>query len=250
VKIKRVPGYPKTDRKIILEVDSLSVVAQNRDEQTSILEGVSFQVEQGKVQSLIGPSGSGKTITALALLGLLPENLRRTGGKIIFNGRSVGKGQDVEFSKLRGRKITMIFQEAQASLNPVFQIGKQLTDVIRQNQRISQKYVRNQAINILAEVGFSDPLLLLHRYPHQLSGGMAQRVLIALALSCRPAILIADEPTTALDATTQIQVLKLLKRLQQKHQFAMLLISHDMKVVTAMSDSIAKFEHGTIVGHS
>ena len=241
------PLNTEFDRKIILEVDSLSVVAQNQDGQKNVLDEVSFKIEQGKVQSLIGPSGSGKTMIALALLGLLPENIKQTSGNILFDGHSVGKGLDFAFSDLRGKKITMIFQEPQASLNPVFRIGTQLIDVIQINQQISKKKAQIEAINILEEVGLPDSHSVYRQYPHQLSGGMAQRVLIALALSCYPLLLIADEPTTALDAATQIQILKLLKKLQDKHHFAMLLISHDMQVVAAMADSIVELNNGKIV---
>lgn len=236
------------DQSLILRVESLSVKALKQEQEKSILSDVSFHIKRGQVKALIGSSGSGKTMIALAILGLLPENILQTAGKMVFNGSTVGKGLDYEHAELRGKKISMIFQEPQASLNPVFKIGTQLRDVIRRNQSVSKKEARVEAIRMLGEVGLAQAAQLYHQYPHQLSGGMAQRVLIALALSCQPSLLIADEPTTSLDATTQIQILRLLKRLQEKHKFAILLISHDLQVVEAMADSIVRLENGKIMG--
>ena len=231
----------------LLLIENLSVQANHHGKQIPILDNVSFNIKHGEVKALIGPSGSGKTMTAFAILGLLPEHVFQDNGRIIFKDKVVGRKQDVDFYELRGKQISMIFQEPHASLNPVFKVGKQILNVFLANQDVSKQQARLGVLGILENVGLSEPEIIYNKYPHQLSGGMAQRVLIALALSCQPALLIADEPTTSLDATTQIIILKLLKELQQQHGFSMMLISHDKKVVNEMSDSIIKIDKGKLV---
>jgi len=211
------------------------------------LQKVSFELQRGETLALVGESGSGKTITALAILGLLPQAANQNNGEICFAGKQLDCRNKKSFDSVRGSQIATIFQEPAAALNPVFQVGKQILDVIRTHQNVSRGIAKERVIEIFEQVSLPDPNRVYRSYPHQLSGGMAQRVMIAMALSCAPKLIIADEPTTALDVTTQLQILKLISNLQKEHGFALLLISHDINVVAQLADSIAVMRAGEII---
>ncbi len=196
------------------------------------VDGVSFDVYPNETIGLVGESGCGKTVTGLAIMGLIPAPPGRiAGGTIELEGRNLGALQERELRGIRGREIAMIFQEPMTALNPVFTIGSQMGDVLRRYRGLSRRQSRSAAIELLAKVGIPAPGARIDEYPHQLSGGMRQRVVIAMALSCDPKLIVADEPTTALDVTTQAQVLEQIVRLQQEFHLAMLLVTHDLGVV-------------------
>jgi len=231
---------------ILLKVEDLSIKASLPDRSFYVQQNISFEIEKNSIVAITGSSASGKTITALSLLGLLPGSMQQVGGTISFDGKQYGEGTDNALADLRGGKIAMIFQEPQASLNPVIKVGQQVFDVIKQHNSLPSGEIKNKALEILNEVGLSNAEYIFNMYPHQLSGGMAQRVLIAMALSCKPLLLIADEPTTSLDATTQVQIIRLLKELQKKRQFSILLISHDLRLVSTLADRVLLLENGKI----
>jgi oligopeptide/dipeptide ABC transporter ATP-binding protein len=196
------------------------------------VNGVSFDIETGETLGLVGESGCGKTVTGLALLGLIPSPPGRiAGGSIQLEGRELTTLNESELRKVRGSEISMIFQEPMTALNPVFRIGNQMVDVLQRHQGLTRRQARRAAIEMLAKVGISDPDKRIDEYPHKLSGGMRQRVMIAMALSCGPKLLVADEPTTALDVTTQAQVIEQIVKLQSEFGMAMVLITHDLGVV-------------------
>jgi oligopeptide/dipeptide ABC transporter ATP-binding protein len=196
------------------------------------VDDTSFSVNAGETLGLVGESGCGKTVTGLALLGLIPSPPGRiVSGSIEFMGRDLAKIDEQEFRNLRGRDIAMIFQEPMTALNPVFRIGSQMRDILMRHQKLSRRQSHAAAIELLAKVGISAPEKRIDDYPHELSGGMRQRVMIAMALSCGPKLLVADEPTTALDVTMQAQVLELIVDLQRQFGMAMILITHDLGVV-------------------
>lgn len=231
----------------LLRIQNLSVVFKQPRLTFLVLQKVSFELQQGRTLALLGESGSGKTMTALALLGLLPPTLEQIDGEICFAGIKLDCRNKKSFSRVLGSQIATIFQEPAAALNPVFQVGKQISEVIRTHQNVSRKAAKDRVMQVFGQVSLSDPGWVYGAYPHQLSGGMAQRVMIAMALSCAPRLIIADEPTTALDVTTQIQILQLISDLQREHGFALLLISHDINVVAQLADSIAVMRAGRII---
>ncbi|MFQ6112482.1 MAG: ABC transporter ATP-binding protein [bacterium] len=237
----------KLQKPTLLDVRNLTVRFDQPVHGFFAIQDVCFNMQFGETLALVGESGSGKTMTALALLNLLPKRARLLSGEIKFMEKRVAEKGDFSFEQLRGKHIAMIFQEAQAALNPVFHVGTQMTDVIQTHLKLPVKAAKYRAIELLENVGFTNPNLVFRSYPHQLSGGMAQRVMIATALSCTPQLIIADEPTTAVDVTTQNQLLNLIKDLQREHHFALLLISHDMGVVTALADSIIVMKAGKII---
>ncbi len=216
----------------LLKVTDLSVEFDTDQGVIRAVDETSFTISQGETIGLVGESGCGKTVTGLALLGLIPMPPGRiAGGSIEFMGRDLAKMQDAEFRGLRGRDIAMIFQEPMTALNPVFRIGSQMRDILQRHQNLTRRQAHAAAIEMLDKVGIPAPAERISDYPHQLSGGMRQRVMIAMALSCGPKLLVADEPTTALDVTTQAQVMELIVELQQEFGMAMLLITHDLGVV-------------------
>jgi len=211
---------------------------------------LSFDILAGKTVALVGESGSGKTITALTLLGLLPKSARRVGGEIWCCGDRLTKDNlnaEVDCTHLRGKTIATIFQDAHSALNPVFRVGRQIQDVVLTHFRLSAKMAKRETIKMLEKVGLARAEQVFDAYPHQLSGGMAQRVMIAMALCCRPRIIIADEPTSALDVTTQNQILKLIGNLQADYQFGLLLISHDLDVVSKLAEWTVVLRSGEMV---
>ena len=211
------------------------------------MDGISFSVDPGHTLGLVGESGCGKTMTALSILRLTPPSGRIVGGEIVFDGRKLLTLSDEEMRRIRGNKIAMIFQEPMSSLNPVFTVGNQIAEAVRLHQGLSRRAAREKAIEMLKLVEIPEPERRVDDYPHQLSGGMRQRVMIGMALSCQPRLLIADEPTTALDVTIQAQILNLLASLQQRLGMAMILVTHDLGVVAERADEVAIMYAGRIV---
>ena len=216
----------------LLSIEDLVVEFRADGGAIRAVDGLTLAVSPGERVGLVGESGCGKSVTALALLGLVPSPPGRiAGGRVLFDGRDLTALPEAEMRRVRGAGIAMIFQEPMTALNPVFTIGSQMTEVLRRQRRLSAKAARADAIEWLDRVGIPDPGKRLDNYPHELSGGMRQRVMIAMALSCRPKLLIADEPTTALDVTIQAQVLELMRSLTEETGAAMILITHDLGVV-------------------
>ena len=212
------------------------------------VKGVSFDVHKGETLAIVGESGSGKSVTARTIMGMLPDKAQLgKNTRINFNGRDLAKYAELELMKIRGDQITMIFQEPLTSLNPVYRIGDQVAEIITTHRNLSKKEVKAEVIRLLTEVQIPDPEARYGQYPHQLSGGQRQRVMIAMALANEPDILIADEPTTALDVTVQAEILALLKDLQVKHGMAIILITHDLTVVRHTSDRVCVMRYGEIV---
>ena len=233
----------------ILEVKDLVVEFRTDRGTVKAVNGVNFDVYKGKTVGIVGESGSGKSVTALAIMGLIPNPPGRVAsGQILFNGKSLLNLDPGDMRKIRGNKIAMIFQEPMTSLNPVFTIGNQIEEVLELHQtQLSSKERHLKAIEMLRLVGIPSPEKRVQEYPHQLSGGMRQRVMIAIALSCEPDILIADEPTTALDVTIQAQILELMKKLQKELGMGIILITHDLGVVAETCDDVAVMYCGQIV---
>jgi peptide/nickel transport system ATP-binding protein len=222
----------------LLEVKSLSTSFFTEDGEVRVVDGVSFAVEPGKLMGLVGESGSGKTVSVLSIMRLLPETARITGGEVIFEGKDLLKLSEPAMREVRGARIAMIFQEPMTSLNPVFTIGNQIGEAIRLHQHASRGATRARVIEALRMVGIADPERRIDDYPHQLSGGMRQRVMIAMALACEPRLLIADEPTTALDVTIQAQILDLIRELQSRLKLAVILVTHDLGIVAEYADDV------------
>lgn len=232
----------------LLTVEDLCVEFKTDKGIARAIDGVSLNVNAGETLGLVGESGSGKSVTSLAIMGLIPQPPGRiVSGDIRFNGQSLTKLSQGAYRKLRGREIAMIFQEPMTALNPVFTVGSQICDVLRRHMGLSRKAARARSIELLDEVGIPAPDKRVDEYPHQLSGGMRQRVVIAMALSCDPKLLIADEPTTALDVTIQAQVLELIAKLSKDHGTATILITHDLGVVAEVCDRAAVMYCGRIV---
>ncbi|MEP7133387.1 MAG: ABC transporter ATP-binding protein [Chloroflexota bacterium] len=210
------------------------------------LNGISFDVQPGEIFGLVGETGCGKTVTGLSVLRLLPKSARITNGVILFNEKDLLKVPLKEMETLRGHDIAMIFQDPSSSLNPVFTIGSQMERVLRQHMQMNAKDAQTRAAEMLTKVGLPDVQRMLAAYPHQLSGGQQQRVMIAMALSCNPRLLIADEPTTALDVTIQAQILRLLRDLQEQFEFSVILITHNLGVVAQTCDRLAVLYAGRV----
>ena len=211
------------------------------------LNGVSFSMNEGEVLGIVGESGSGKSVTAYSIMGLTAYPGKLIGGTIYFNGHQIEKMSEKEMRKIRGNEVSIIFQDPMTSLNPVYTIGNQITEVIRLHTGKSKKEAYDRAEELLELVGINEPTKRLKQYPHELSGGMRQRVMIAIALACEPKLLIADEPTTALDVTIQAQILELMQELRQKLGMSIIMITHDLGVVASMCERIAVMYAGHIV---
>ncbi|GHA83847.1 MULTISPECIES: ABC transporter ATP-binding protein [Streptomyces] len=223
----------------LLNVDQLSVTFGGRGRKDSIaVDGVSFTVDQGQVVGLVGESGCGKSVTSLALMGLLPEKGVKVGGRVEFDGQDLLTISRRKLRDMRGSQLAMIFQDPLSSLNPVIPIGIQVTEILQRHRGLKGEAARKEAADLLDRVGIPDPRRRLKEYPHQLSGGMRQRALIAMAVACAPRLLIADEPTTALDVTIQAQILELLKELVDQEGTALLMITHDLGVVAGICDEV------------
>jgi oligopeptide/dipeptide ABC transporter ATP-binding protein len=225
---------------ILLSLKNLSVTFFTEEGQVRAVQDVSFDIPRGKTFALVGESGCGKSVTSLAIMRLIPSPPGEiTSGSIEFDGKNLLKLPESDMQHIRGNKIGMIFQEPMTSLNPVFTIGDQIVEAITLHQKKTYEEAWVEAVEILRQVGIADPQQRVGEYPHQLSGGMRQRVMIAMAMSCRPALLIADEPTTALDVTIQAQILDLISELQKKNNMSVLLITHDLGVVAERADEVA-----------
>jgi oligopeptide/dipeptide ABC transporter ATP-binding protein len=232
----------------LLQVKDLRTSFFTPEGEVRAIDGVSFEIDEGKTLGLVGESGCGKSVTSLSIMRLIPSPPGKiVGGEILYRGRDLLKLNNEEMRKIRGNEISMIFQEPMTSLNPVFTVGNQIGEAIRLHQGLGKRETRAKTIEMLRLVKIADPETRVDAYPHQLSGGMRQRVMIAMALSCNPSLLIADEPTTALDVTIQAQILELMKELQQKIGMALLLITHDLGVVAEQADDVAIMYAGKIV---
>ena len=211
------------------------------------LNGVSFSMEEGEVLGIVGESGSGKSVTAYSIMGLTAYPGKLVGGTVRFNGHEIEKMTEKEFRKIRGNEVSIIFQDPMTSLNPVYTIGNQIVEVILLHTNKTKKEAYERAKELLELVGINEPTKRLKQYPHELSGGMRQRVMIAIALACEPKLLIADEPTTALDVTIQAQILELMQELRKKLGMSIIMITHDLGVVASMCEKIAVMYAGHIV---
>jgi peptide/nickel transport system ATP-binding protein len=232
---------------VILEVDGLNVDIATPRGALHAVRDISFSVKRGETLCLVGESGCGKSMTSLAIMDLLPKAATRKARGIAFAGEDLGKASRKRINALRGDRMAMIFQEPMTALNPAYTIGNQLTEAYRQHRNASEAEARERAVHLLGKVGIASAAQRLGQYPHQLSGGLRQRVMIAMALMCGPDLLIADEPTTALDVTIQAQILHLLADLQRELGIAMVLITHDLGIVARIADRVAVMYAGQIV---
>jgi oligopeptide/dipeptide ABC transporter ATP-binding protein len=232
---------------VLLQIRDLRTSFYTHDGVVKAVDGVSFEVRRGEILGLVGESGCGKSVTSLSILRLVAPPGRIDGGEILFEGRNLLDLSTTEMTQMRGDRISMIFQQPTSSLNPVFKVGDQIAEVLQIHQGLSKKEGRERAVELMAQVGIPDPQRRVKAYPHEMSGGMAQRVMIAMALASKPDLLIADEPTTALDVTIQAQILDLMRNLQREYNAAIILITHDLGVVAEMADRIAVMYAGQIV---
>jgi ABC-type dipeptide/oligopeptide/nickel transport system ATPase component len=232
----------------VLEVNDLKTHFFTREGVVQAVDGISFSLEKGKTLGIVGESGCGKSVTALSIMGLIPKPPAKiVSGEVLFDGKDLTKLSEGEMQHIRGNEVAMIFQDPMTSLNPTLKIGTQITETILAHRDVSKQEARKRAVDLLKEVGIPRAAERLDDYPHRFSGGMRQRVMIAIALSCSPRLLIADEPTTALDVTIQAQILDLLDALRQQHDMAMILITHDMGVVAETADDVMIMYAGQIV---
>src|SRR2546427_11997240 len=234
----------------LLEVKNLHTYFQTREGLVRAVDGGSFYLDRGELLGLVGESGCGKSMTALSVMRLVPPPGKIAAGEILFEVRNLLKLSNREMRDVRGNDIAMIFQDPMTSLNPVFTVGEQIAEALRFHRRLSRRDARAGAIAAMREVSIPDPELRVNDYPHQLSGGMRQRVMMAMALACDPKLLIADEPTTALDVTIQAQILELLNHLRKTRELAILLITHDLGIVAEVADRVAVMYTGKIVEES
>jgi oligopeptide/dipeptide ABC transporter ATP-binding protein len=234
----------------LLEVNDLRTHFPTRAGLVRAVDGVSFHLDRGELLGLVGESGCGKSMTALSVMRLISPPGRIVGGEVLFDGKDLLGLSDAAMRQMRGDDIAMIFQDPMTSLNPVYTVGEQIAEALRLHRKMSRKEARLATIEAMREVAIPDPARRLDDYPHQLSGGMRQRVMIAMALACNPKLLIADEPTTALDVTIQAQILELLDELRKQRELAVLLITHDLGVVAEVADRVAVMYTGRIVEES
>ena len=230
-----------------LSIERLSVPLPGGADRAFAVEALSLSVSKGEILCIVGESGSGKSLTALAAMGLLPRNLGRPKGRVMFEGKDLLTLDEAARRDITGRRIAMIFQEPTAALNPIFRVGEQVSETFRIHTSLSQAEIRKKVIDLFREVQLPNPEQIYHSYPHQLSGGQCQRVMIATALALDPSVLIADEPTTALDVTTQAQILKLMLDLRAKHDTGIIFITHDFGVVAEIADRVAVMQMGKLV---
>lgn len=232
---------------ILLKIEDLSVGFKIGKKMVNAVEGLSLEVRKGETLGLVGESGSGKSVTVTSILKLLPSNAVISSGRIIYKGRDLVLLSEKEMQKIRGNEISMIFQDPMTSLNPVFTVENQLVEAIQIHQKISKNEAKKRAVELLDMVGIKDPEKKIKLYPHEFSGGMRQRVMIAMAVSSNPSLIIADEPTTALDVTVQKQILDLLKSLQERFKTSIIFITHDLEVVSDIADRAAIMYAGQVV---
>ena len=232
---------------MLLSVKNLSTEFPVKKGIVRAVEDVSFDVDQGEILAIVGESGSGKSVTSLSIMGLLAESGHVAGGSLEFEGKDLATLSEKQYRELRGNDMAMIFQEPMTSLNPVYRVGNQIVEAIRTHEKVSKAEAKDRAVDLLRKVGIPSPEARINDYPHQMSGGMRQRVMIAMALACNPKLLIADEPTTALDVTIQAQILDLLRRLRDDTGMAVLLITHDLGVVSETADRVVVMYCGQVV---
>lgn len=232
---------------MLLEVKSLCTEFPVKRGVVRAVDDVSFEVNEGEILAIVGESGSGKSVTSLSIMGLLAEPGHVAGGEMTFDGKDLVHLSEKEYREMRGNDMAMIFQEPMTSLNPVYRIGDQIVEAIRTHEKVSKKEALTRAIDLLRKVGIPSPEARVRDYPHQMSGGMRQRVMIAMALACNPKLLIADEPTTALDVTIQAQILDLLRNLKDQINSSIMFITHDLGVIAEMADYVVVMYAGRIV---
>ena len=237
----------KQDNKILLEINKLCVSVTEKSENKKLLKSISFNIKKNEIVGLIGESGSGKSLTSLCILGLLEKKKFNISGDIYFNQKNIANLSENEIMKIRGSEISMIFQEPMTALNPTMKIGEQLFEVFRINENIISKKISSRINKLIKKVKLDNVEDLFDKYPHQLSGGQKQRVMIVMALSCNPKLLIADEPTTALDVTIQKEIIDIIKDLQKSENLSILFISHDLRLVSKISDRIVIMKFGEII---
>ncbi|MBT3359735.1 MAG: ABC transporter ATP-binding protein [Rhodospirillaceae bacterium] len=231
----------------LLQVENLNVTFRTEDEIIYAAREVSFSVGRGRTLGIVGESGSGKSASCQAIMGLTPGNGVTQADRIVFDGTDINTLAESKLEKIRGRDMAMVFQDPMTSLNPVHTIGRQIAESLRLHRGMNREAARVEAQNLLDLVGIPEPVQRLKEYPHQLSGGMCQRAMIAMALACRPSLLFADEPTTALDVTVQAQILDLMKRLQGEFGMSIVLVTHDLGVIAEMADDVTVMRYGQVV---
>ncbi|MGE6541177.1 ABC transporter ATP-binding protein [Bacillus luti] len=233
--------------KAVVELKDLQTHFQTEEGTVKAVNHVSFAVREGETVCVVGESGCGKSVTALSIMGLIAESGSVVGGDILYEGKSLLGMKEKELRSLRGNDIAMIFQEPMTSLNPVFTVGEQIVETLREHELLSKNEAYKKAIELIRKVGIARADEIVHSYPHELSGGMLQRIMIAVALSCNPKLLIADEPTTALDVTIQAQILDLLRQIKEEFKTSILLITHDLGVVAEMADYVVVMYGGKVI---
>lgn len=232
---------------MLLSVKNLSTEFPVKKGIVRAVEDVSFDVDQGQILAIVGESGSGKSVTSLSIMGLLAEPGHVAGGSMEFEGKDLATLSEKQYRELRGNDMAMIFQEPMTSLNPVYRVGNQIVEAIRTHEKVSKAEAKARAVDLLRKVGIPSPEARINDYPHQMSGGMRQRVMIAMALACKPKLLIADEPTTALDVTIQAQILNLMNELKREQGTSILFVTHDLGVINQMADDVAVMYCGQVV---
>lgn len=231
----------------ILEVRDLEIAFFQNGEKITRVDHINFKVNKGEIFGIVGESGSGKSLTALSVMGVLGSGGKVTDGTILFDSKELTYQSEKELDKVRGNELSMIFQDTLTGLNPVFTIGSQMIETLLTHMHLNKRQARERAIYLLKKVGLPDAKNIMKRYPHTLSGGMRQRVMIAMALTCNPKLLIADEPTTALDVTIQAQIMELLKKIKDEFDMSILLITHDLGLIAEMTDRVMVMYAGQIV---
>lgn len=234
----------------VLSVKNLKTYFYTEDGIVKAVDGVDFDVYQGETLGIVGESGCGKSVTALSILRILDEKGRIVEGQVLLDAVDLTKIDEQEMRKIRGKDIAIIFQEPMVALNPVFTVGEQIVEAIMLHQKVDEKAARVMAIDLLRKVGIPEPEKRIDQYPHELSGGMRQRAMIAMALSCKPKVLIADEPTTALDVTIQAQIMELMKELQREYGMAIMLITHDLGLIAENADRVVVMYAGKVVEYA
>ena len=247
---KKIPVFSMTETSRLLKVKNLSTSFFTDDGEVKAVDTLSFSINQGKVLGIVGESGSGKSVTALSIMRLVPGRGKTLSGEIVFKDKEILSLPESKMRSIRGKEIAMIFQDPMTSLNPVFTIGEQVNEAIMLHQNITKTKAKNETIKMLEKVQIPNASERINDYPHQFSGGMRQRVMIAMALSCNPSLLIADEPTTALDVTVQAQILTLMRELQHETGSSIILITHDLGIVAELTDDVLVMYAGQMVEYA